>query len=242
MRAIILAAGRGSRLKSLTEDKPKCLIQLDKKPLLEWQLEALRGANITDIGIVVGYLSEKINYPELHYFKNEKWDETNMVYSLTCADEWLQNFTCIISYADIVYPSLTVEKLANNVTDEISIPYNTEWYKLWKKRFKDPLQDAETFKIDKEGYLLEIGNKAGNISDIQGQYMGLLKITPDGWRKIHHYLKNNQSVCNSLDITKLLNKLIEIGIKIKTIPINNSWYEIDTHSDIDLYSSMLMHG
>jgi len=174
MRAIILAAGRGSRLKSLTEDKPKCLIQLDKKPLLEWQLEALRGANITDIGIVVGYLSEKINYPELHYFKNEKWDETNMVYSLTCADEWLQNFTCIISYADIVYPSLTVEKLANNVTDEISIPYNTEWYKLWKKRFKDPLQDAETFKIDKEGYRLVFNCGSNGGQEVEHLHLHLL--------------------------------------------------------------------
>ena len=46
MKAIILAAGRGSRLLSLTEDRPKCLVEAGGKPLLAWQIEALRGAGI----------------------------------------------------------------------------------------------------------------------------------------------------------------------------------------------------
>ncbi|MFZ9450262.1 MAG: NTP transferase domain-containing protein, partial [Alphaproteobacteria bacterium] len=60
MRAIILAAGRGSRMRQLTDERPKCLVPLRGRPLLEWQLEALRGAGIREIGIVTGYRREML--------------------------------------------------------------------------------------------------------------------------------------------------------------------------------------
>ena len=61
MKAIILAAGRGSRMKSLTDEQPKCLIELRGKTLLEWQLGALREAGIAEIGIVTGYKRELLS-------------------------------------------------------------------------------------------------------------------------------------------------------------------------------------
>ncbi|MBK1652709.1 sugar phosphate nucleotidyltransferase [Halorhodospira halochloris] len=58
MRAIILAAGQGTRLRPLTDDRPKCMVELEGKPLLEHQLEVLRGAGIEDIHVVGGYRAE----------------------------------------------------------------------------------------------------------------------------------------------------------------------------------------
>ena len=55
MNAIILAAGRGSRMKNLTSDKPKCLVQLNGKTLIQWQLDALNQAGISNIAVVTGY-------------------------------------------------------------------------------------------------------------------------------------------------------------------------------------------
>ena len=101
MKAIILAAGRGSRMKSLTDEKPKCLIELNGKPLLEWQLEALRGAGIEDIAIVTGYKKELLHRYGLKEFHNSLWAETQMVSSLMCANEWLQQSECVVSYSDI---------------------------------------------------------------------------------------------------------------------------------------------
>ena len=69
MKAIILAAGRGSRMKLLTDETPKCLIKLRGKSLLDWQLSALRAAGITDIAIVTGYrrdLLAKYNLVEFY--------------------------------------------------------------------------------------------------------------------------------------------------------------------------------
>ncbi|WP_045214014.1 NTP transferase domain-containing protein [Desulfonatronovibrio magnus] len=77
MKAIILAAGRGSRLLSLTDDRPKCLVELYGKPLLDWQIKALRDAGIQDITVVRGYLKDKIT-GEFETLENPRWFKTNI--------------------------------------------------------------------------------------------------------------------------------------------------------------------
>ena len=101
MKAIILAAGRGSRMKHLTDTQPKCLVELNGKSLLDWQLKALRDAGITEIAIVTGYRRQLLVNRGLIEFYNPRWAETNMVSSLACADEWLTTEPCIVSYSDI---------------------------------------------------------------------------------------------------------------------------------------------
>ena len=61
MKAIILAAGQGTRLRPLTNDKPKCLVELANKPLLDHQLSVLRYTGINDIHVVAGYRAEQLN-------------------------------------------------------------------------------------------------------------------------------------------------------------------------------------
>ena len=234
MRAIILAAGRGKRLGDLTEECPKGLIRLNGKPLIEWQFEALQGAGIKEVGIVVGHMSEKFTYPQVTYFKNEEWSKTNMVSSLLCARSWLEADTCIVSYSDIVYPEETVSKLMN-VEGDITITYNTKWRSLWEERFKDPLSDAETFKINDHGLLVDIGNKTNDISSIQGQYMGLLKFTKTGWKAINGFLQKSKLLTDKIDMTSLLQSLLKNGIQINTVPIYGKWHEIDTLRDIELF-------
>ena len=79
MKAIILAAGRGSRMKHATDNIPKCLLKVKGKTLLEIQIEALKKSGIKKIGIVTGYLSEQlIDYCD-NTFYNDKWNETNIV-------------------------------------------------------------------------------------------------------------------------------------------------------------------
>jgi len=155
MKAIILAAGRGSRMKALTENKPKCLIDVKGKPLIEWQISALREAGINEIAIVTGYKSEMLNSYRLKKFHNPKWAETQMVSSLMCASEWLEHEDCVVSYSDIFYESQAI-RLLIECGSEICITYDPNWETLWKQRFEDPLSDAETFRIDSESFLLEM--------------------------------------------------------------------------------------
>ena len=96
MRAIILAAGRGSRMNDLTDDRPKCLVELRGKPLLEWQLAAIREAGITEIAIVTGYKRELLARYELTEFHNPRWAETQMLSSLAYAKKWLESSPSIV--------------------------------------------------------------------------------------------------------------------------------------------------
>src|SRR6202050_2113488 len=112
MRAVILAAGRGRRLGPLGDDRPKCLVELAGKPLIERQISALRRGGVDEIGVVRGYRAEMIDFPGLAYFANERWAETNMVMSLAAAASWLRSGPVIVSYADIFYRGELVRGLA----------------------------------------------------------------------------------------------------------------------------------
>ena len=112
MRALILAAGRGSRMGALGDVRPKCLVELDGRPLLDRQLAALRAGGARDIGIVRGYRRDMLERPALTCFDNDRWSETNMVMSLACAAEWLRAGPVIVSYGDIFYRGDLIRGLA----------------------------------------------------------------------------------------------------------------------------------
>jgi L-glutamine-phosphate cytidylyltransferase len=240
MRALILAAGRGSRMGALGDVRPKCLVELDGRPLLDRQLAALRAGGARDIGIVRGYRKDMLNDPALTYFDNERWSQTNMVMSLACAAEWLRAGPVIVSYADIFYRGELIRGLAG-APGALVISFDRRWRELWTRRFADPLSDAETFRIDPSGKLLEIGGKTADIGDIQGQYMGLLKFTPPAWTAIERVLASLEpAVRDRLDMTGLLRRLIaENALAISTYGTDGEWGEIDNAGDVALYQTML---
>src|SRR6266508_3520018 len=121
MRAIILAAGRGSRLGPLGDGRPKCLVELSGKPLIVRQVAALRGGGVTEIGVVRGYRADMIRLPGVIYFENPRWSETNMVSSLCAAAQWLRNGPVIVSYADIFYRRELVRSHCAAAQSELTI-------------------------------------------------------------------------------------------------------------------------
>lgn len=238
MKALILAAGRGSRMKGLTESKPKCLVELDGKPLLAYQLTALREAGVTDIGIVTGYRREMLTSFDLVEFNNERWSETNMVSSLSCAAKWLREEDCIVSYSDIFYNASAVTSLIEKKAD-IAITYDPNWLEIWKSRFDDPLSDAETFRLNSKSELIEIGDQPQTVEQVQGQYMGLLKFSPKGWggiETIFHLLP--AKLQDSIHMTGILQKVIESNVlPVNVIPYVGKWGEVDSEADLECYKS-----
>ena len=252
MNAIILAAGKGERLQPLTNDKPKCLIELFGKSLLEWQIATFQNSGITDITIVSGYKSDLINFPETTILKNEKYNSTNMVETLFCAKEKMLDST-IVSYGDIIFEKNVLESLINS-PDDISVIVDKQWEGLWKKRFLDPLSDAESLVIEDE-CIVEIGQKVNSYEKICGQYIGLMKFQGSGIDFIKKYYEKAKNQANtgtnplnkSLPfeksyLTDFLHSLIRDGAVIKAVPINNGWLEVDTLSDLDLYEFLYKKG
>jgi len=236
MKAIILAAGRGSRMKNMTDDCPKCLVELRGKPLLEWQLAALHEAGISEIAIVTGYKRELLASRAPMEFHNPRWAETNMVSSLAYAQEWLQAEPCIVSYSDIFYDASAVESLMVS-TAKLAVTYDPHWLKLWEKRFGDPLLDAETFRLQADGTLAEIGNKPQSVDEVQGQYMGLLRFTPAGWAEVVRIRSGLSSAeCDRMHMTGTLQKVIEAGrVPVAAVSYEKPWGEVDSAEDLRHY-------
>jgi choline kinase len=250
MKAIILAAGTGERLRPLTNHKPKCLVEIAGISLLSRQIKTLKKAGITDITVVAGYLADQIcQVSGINVIRNPKYDSTNMVASLFCAREVMTgDEDLIISYGDIVYESKTLSPLLSSGSP-ISIIIDLQWKRYWKLRMDNPLEDAETLKLDGEGLVRELGKKPKNYEEIQGQYIGLIKIRFDQIKKIDDIYSSMDSKAiydgkgfSNMYMTSFLQHLIDIGIPVRANLVNNGWLEVDTLQDYELYNKMLEEG
>lgn len=238
MQAIILAAGRGSRLGSMTENQPKPLAKLAGKPLIEWQLASLAAAGVDSVHVVCGYCSEALQGYGNSRIMNTNWASSNMVRSLMCADVVLSAAPTLVCYGDIAYrPGIIRTLMASDAP--LAISYDREWWSLWSARFGDPLSDAESFR-QQDGQLITIGEQAQAREEIEGQYMGLLKFTPEGWYGVSAVLAGlSTEQINKLDMTSLLRLLLSQGAPIATVAISGGWVEVDNPSDITLYEQRI---
>jgi choline kinase len=242
MRAVILAAGRGSRMGELTQDRPKCLVELGGRALLDWQLDALHGAGIEEIGIVRGYRGECLGGRGDRLFDNPRWAESNMVVSLLAAGAWLSEAPTIVSYADIVYGAGTVKALLDAPSAPVAIAYDPDWLWLWRQRFDEPLNDAESFRMD-HGRIVEIGRRVRDIQEIEGQYMGLLRFEPEGWRAVGRLVRGMApGDVDRLDMTSMLRRLIVGGTVVRGAAAAGRWGEVDSADDLELYERLLAAG
>ena len=147
MTVIILAAGHGTRLRPLTNNKPKCLVELAGKPLLDHQLEVLCAAGVGDIHVVAGYRADKLDRPDFTRHINERYADTNMVSTLFVAESVMTGYSdLIISYGDIVYEPRVLSALCM-VDAPISLVVDREWRRYWAARMDNPLSDAETINL-----------------------------------------------------------------------------------------------
>lgn len=247
MKAIILAAGRGSRLKRHTDGRPKALVELAGRPLLSWQLAALASAGADELAVVGGYRHDLIEAFAAQSpipfttLVNPRWAETNMLASLLCAAPWAGGGDCLVSYADIVYPARHVRALLGN-PQALALTYDADWERLWRLRHGgDPLADAETFR-EEGGRLREIGLRPQSLDQVRGQYMGLLKLTAEGWKICLDRCAALGPAVDRTDITGFLGLLLAEGVEIGATAVNGAWCEVDSDHDLKFYEGALAAG
>jgi len=245
MKAIILAAGKGKRMGSKTDDIPKCMIYYNGKPIIDYTLDTLDRCGIDDIIIVTGYKSEVLESylkdRDIQFIRNKYFDITNMVKTLFCAESEM-NDNIIVSYSDIIFKKRVLLSLMNNEEDFV-VTIDKKWRNLWDLRMDDPLKDAETLKID-DGYILEIGEKPLSFDDIEGQYIGLFKISDiilGRVKNFYHNLDKSKSYdgnnFNNMYMTSFLQLIIDHLMPIKADLIEGGWLEFDTEEDLEVYTN-----
>ena len=239
MIGIILAAGKGSRLGLISKDNHKALLLIKGKPLIEYQIDAFYQSGINDIYVITGYNSHLFeSYKDkVTLLHNSNWQTSNMMVSIMRASYLLNKNNSIISYSDIFYESFAFQDLLNK--EELSILYSSSWKELWQMRFTNPTDDAETFLIDKFGYLKDIGDPLDCLRKACGQYMGIISFTPkifSKFKKIFYTLPETRR--DKIDVTSFLKYiLITKSLNIKTIEYEGTWGEVDTPTDLELYNS-----
>lgn len=237
-KAIILAAGQGTRLLPYTKDLPKCMVEICGKSIIEHQIEIYKSCGIKNITLVGGYKIEKLKKYKLPIYNNLNYDRTNMLYSLFCAKALLEeSHDLIISYGDILYSPKILRKLIES-KKSISVVVDTNWKKYWEQRFDNIFDDAESLILKKDNQIAEIGSAANNLMNIQGQYIGLIKLNKIGKEIFLEIFKNNKDgvICgkefNEAYMTDFIQTVINSNIPVNAILTKSPWIEIDNEMDL----------
>ena len=237
-KLIILAAGEGTRLRPYTLDRPKCLVEVDGRSLLDRQLDVVARRDIGPIVIIGGYRANMLRGRAAELKTNSRYAETNMVWTLFCAEEELAG-EVIVAYGDIVYSAAVLDSLVASRAD-MAVTIDLDWEAYWRARNEDPLSDAETLKLAADGKILELGRRPKSLEEIQGQYMGLMKFSEQGvenLKRIFHQACAEGSIQGKPPekayMTDLLQTMIDAGVAVQSVPVHGGWVEIDTVRDLE---------
>lgn len=253
MRLIVLAAGQGQRLRPLTDDRPKCLVELGGRSLLDRQMDAAAAVGITDVLIVGGYRPEGLARRGARVILNPRYDTTNMVRTLFCAREDFGD-AFIMSYGDIVYRPAHLARLLED-TSPVGVIVDADWLSYWSQRFDDVLSDAESLDIDGNGRIRSIGKAERDLGRIQAQYIGLVAFRDSGVEALktaydradeedrmgRPVLGTDRSL-DRLFMTDLLQGMVNQGVALTALPVQGGWMEIDTLRDLAVAERLLAEG
>lgn len=245
VRAIILAAGKGVRMKHLTDSLPKCLaIRLNGKTLLQTQLELLRKCGITDTVVVRGYQGEKIKFPKIRYVWNRDYERNNILGSLMSAADELEG-DVVVFYSDIWYEESVLKKLlrASNSTKDIVIGVDIDWKDYYEGRKEHPIEEAENVIFDSDNRVLKIGKIGASGVEVHGEFIGMMKLTARGCAILKkHYERaarlyqgkpfQRAKEFRNAYLTDLLQDMADLGVPVHCEIIGSKWKEIDTVEDL----------
>jgi len=245
MRAIIIGAGRGSRLGHETREIPKTLVEVMGRPMLEWVLDALAEAGIErqDVVFISGYAEDVVRerYPEFSFVRNADWQNNNILLSLLSAREYLgEGF--VSTYSDIVYEGAVVQKLVESPHD-IALGCDTAWRRRYTSRSQHPETDAE--KLRAEGNRVVELSRHIDSEAADGEFIGVMKLSAEGARQLTEafdtaaaeYAGKEFREGRSFEkayLIDLLQHMLEQGSTMHRENTRGGYMEIDTLEDLGL--------
>ncbi len=239
-KALIIAAGLGSRLKEHTENLPKCMLDFGGKTLLQRQLDSYKKNGIKNINLIRGYKKEKINYKGIRYFENTDYKNNNILNSIFYAEEII-NGNIIISYSDILFDPSVVGRALNSDHD-ISVVVDIDWRGYYVGRKDHPISEAENVIFNSNNEVEKIGKINTGKEEVHGEFIGMIKLSNRGteiFKEHFHRLKKiywnkpfqRAEIFQKAYLTDFIQELVDIGIKVHCVIIESGWKEIDTVED-----------
>jgi len=243
MKAIILAAGQGTRLKKYTRDLPKGMLEFQGKTIIQRQIELYRKCGIDDIIVVRGFAGEKIPYDGVKYYTNADYANTNMVESLLAARaEFTEDV--ILSYSDIFFDENMLRVMMETPGDFL-VAVDRDWKEYWQARYGRVDFDTESLSIDRDGRITSLGLENPPLERIDARYVGLLKFSRRGLGIIERVMEQAHTMGEDVPwqqsgkpvrkayMTDLLQALIEEKEQVKAVSFSHGWIEFDTNEDYE---------
>jgi L-glutamine-phosphate cytidylyltransferase len=242
---VIIAAGRGSRLKNETDELPKTLVEVMGRPMLEWIFEALESAGLSrkDAVFVCGYRADVIQarYPELTYVTNHDWQNNNILLSLLKARSYLKD-GFVSTYGDIVYEGAVVQKLVASPAD-IALGCDTRWRRRYVGRTQHPETDAEKLRSDGKR-VVELSRTIAS-EEADGEFIGVMKLSSAGAAQLLDAFDEAEAryggglfregrSFQKAYLIDLLAEMLERGVSMQHEDTAGGYMEIDTLQDLSM--------
>lgn len=226
MIGVILAAGMAKRLRPLTDTRPKCLLEVNGRSLLERTIEAMRGAGIKEFVVVTGYRAEMIRerlagLPGFTFLDNIDYEHNNNIFSLWMAGQIVRGKDFLLMDSDILCDPAAVKRIAQEQDSALAV----NRHELGEEEMK--------VVVDKEGRITEI-SKTCRPEDAMGESVGIEKITADYSKALYKELDTMIEKEGLIDIfyERAFERLIPQGHTFRVVDTTEYFsYELDTPED-----------
>ncbi|HET9988909.1 MAG TPA: phosphocholine cytidylyltransferase family protein [Kofleriaceae bacterium] len=259
-QVIVIAAGRGKRLGTHTDEVPKCMVEVAGRPMFGWVWQALAAAGANRLVVVRGYRGDVLErfirtiVPDAIFVDNDDWQTNNVLLSLDKARAHLDRPT-YVTYSDIVFtPAVAAAAAAS--TAEIGLVIDREFRTIYEGRTEHPLDEGEVADLMPDGTVARVGKRALPPEDAVGEFIGLVRL---GARGAAMFARSLAALAHRYEgredepfqraahyrnayLTDLVQELIDTGISVDPILIAGQWREIDTGQDLDRARMLLESG
>jgi phosphoenolpyruvate phosphomutase len=242
-RAVILAAGFEPQLMPLIQDRPKAMLDVKGRTILERQLAALNRCGISDVVVVRGYKKEQVAVPGVRFVDNDRFGETGEIYSLFRAEESLRG-PVVVLYGDIIFEPSILEKLVRTEAD-VAVVMDRAFHDAWQAGLapagpldlvvtETPPNGRRFIAPENGSRVLRIGPHVG-AAEAHGEYIGLAMFSAKGaaaLRALHDELASGRA--EGLErgaLPQLLQALVDRGEPVTAVDVHKGWMEVDSFED-----------
>jgi phosphoenolpyruvate phosphomutase len=249
MRAVILAAGFDHRLMPLVSDRPKAMLEVRGKPILERQIDALQQCGVRQIAVVRGYKKEQITLPNVRYYDNEAFEESGELESLVRASAELSG-PVVVLYGDILFDRYILERLLQSA-DDVTLVCDRSWPDTRAGRqtagcdlvVESPeprrhhrfLADAQPVAVTSIGQSIDPAAATA-------EFIGMAKFSARGcqilgevYRELRRQAADRRvheaASLRTAKLTDLLQEVVRRGHRVASAGIYQGWLEVDTFED-----------
>lgn len=242
MQAIILAAGMGKRLKELTQDRTKCMVQVNGVALIDRMLHQIESRHLSRIVIVVGYEGEKlmkyidtlgIRTPRV-YVQNPIYDKTNNIYSLALAKDYLCQDDTLLFESDLIFEDAVIDQLLDDPRETLAL---VDKYESW--------MDGTCVKLGPDDSIASFVPSKNFRFEEAHEYYKTVNIYKFGRHFSRtHYVPFLEAYSKALGNNEYYEQVLRViatldDPEIRAKRLNGQlWYEIDDIQDLDIASSM----